>query len=128
MSKQDLDKAYQDYNEAWEHDAHLDFDKALEEHRKAEAPVKITFNGKDFELPPSMPLSVWTFVNRHGDKQGNITDDKAYEFIELVLGKRFLKELDKSSADVSFVMNKVIPSITNKWQGAKKKLKQKGKQ
>lgn len=119
--KKKLDDAYEEYKASWEHDAHLDFDQALAEHRQTLDPVQITFNGKTFTLPPSMPLSVWTYLQRHGDGEGNIPDDKAYEFVRLVLGQEFLEELDETGADLAFVMETVIPAVTRKWQAPKKK-------
>ena len=116
-----LDKALNDFEAAWESDAMIDFDAALEEHKREEKPVPVKFGGKEFDVPASMPMSVFMFHHRHVDKHGNLPDSKALQFIELVIGKEFVKVMERSDTTVDFVMNTVIPTIIKRWGFRKKK-------
>ena len=116
-----LEQALNEFEAAWESDATIDFDAALEEHKKEQEPVTVKFQGKEFTVPAAMPMSVFMFHHRHVDKSGNLPDTKALEFIELVMGREFVRLVEKSDVTVDFVMNKVIPSIIRRWGFRKKK-------
>jgi len=116
-----LNQAEDKYLEAWESDNSIDFDAALDEHKKGEEPVAVTFLGKTYEVPPAMPVSVWLYHERHVDKKGNLPDDKALEYIKKVIGKKFVDALEDSDVTVTFVMEKIIPAITRRWGVRKKK-------
>lgn len=125
-NKKKVEQAYQDFTEQESRELVLDLDEALEEHKKTEQPIQVKLFDKHYEVPPNLPVSVFFFYQRHVDKDGNIPEDKAFQYLELILGKDFCRDLEKSDVTVTFVMEKVVPMITEKW-GVDSKKKSNGK-
>jgi len=98
-----------------------DYDAALKEYETKNKPHLIKFAGEIFEIPREMPFKFATFYFRHcvkkvaGKTQMQVPEDKLYEFIELMFGKKFLYTLEKSDAGMNFVFQKIVPDIMKMW-------------
>ncbi|WP_245808823.1 hypothetical protein [Shouchella patagoniensis] len=98
-----------------------DYDDALAEELNEQKHQYVKFAGNLFEIPTEMPFQFATFYFRHcvqkvkGKTQMAVPEEKMYDFIELMLGKEFLKHLEQSNAGVNFVFKHVVPDIMKLW-------------
>ncbi|TPE66378.1 hypothetical protein [Halalkalibacterium halodurans] len=118
-----------------------DYDEAIAEHENGDKPKYVKFAGEYFEISKEMPFRFATFYFRHcvrkvkGKTQMEVPEDKMFEFIELMLGKKFLERLEQSDAGVHFVFKHIVPDIMSMWgydvksdkpSGGQKKTKTRG--
>ena len=105
-----------------EADLVTDYDDALREWREKNAPHKVKFKGRVFEVPRSIPFSFSMFYMRHCIKKVNgrtlfvIPEERQSEFIEKMFGEEFLAVLEQSDdVELQFVFSKLVPDIMSKW-------------
>lgn len=100
----------------------LDFDEALKE--ESAENLKIKLLGKYYDLPKDIPFNFSTFLLRYCYKKVrgklimSIPDDKLYTFLELMIGKDFVKDLENSNnrnVSINFIFQKVVPKIMEEW-------------
>ena len=100
----------------------LDFDQALKEENKQKIEIKLL--GRTYFLPKKMPFNFSTFFLRNCYKKikGQWTiimdDDKIMPFIELMFGKKFIENLEKSRDNrisLMFVYQNIVPKILDEW-------------
>jgi len=117
-----LDEKQEEITERQSNNLVLDFDQALREENKQKIEIKLL--GKTYFLPKKMPFNFSTFFLRFCYKKikGQWTvimdDDKIMPFIELMFGKRFIENLEKSRDNrisMMFVYEKIVPKILNEW-------------
>jgi len=132
-----LNEAQEEMTAEQEAELVADYDAALEEWMSKDKPKQIKFRGKLFTVPQKEPFAHALFVSRHTkfvfDKKQNrkvpqliIPDDKGEEYVRLILGNDFLREIEKSGADVNFVMQKIIPDIRKMWGSGQEKKEEQG--
>ena len=99
-----------------------DYDEALKEWKEKNAPYRVKFKGKIFDIPRNIPFNFSLFYLRYCIKKQDgktlfvIPDDKQSEFIELMFGPDFLAALEGSGdIDLNFVFEKLVPDIMDKW-------------
>lgn len=116
-----LDQKAQELQESQQEDLVADYDAALKEYETKNKPHLIKFSGEVFEIPNEMPFKFATFYFRHcvkkvaGKTQMQVPEDRLYEFIELMFGKRFLSVLETSDAGMNFVFRHIVPDIMKMW-------------
>jgi hypothetical protein len=119
-----LNKKQEEITERQSNNLVLDFDQALKEENKEK--IEINLLGKTYFLPKKMPFNFSTFFLRScygknkksGEWEVSMTDDKILPFIELMFGKRFIENLEKSRDNrisMMFVYEKIVPKILNEW-------------
>lgn len=109
-----IDEALEKEGQKQEEELLVDFDEAYEEYKRKEVPLVIKFMGETFEVPRKRPMNVMLFTARN-QKDGMLSDDKYYQMLEMVLGKRFIQKLEETDAPLDFVTEKVMNPITEKW-------------
>lgn len=109
-----LDRALEQGGKEQEQELLVDFDEAYEEYKKKETPLVVKFMGELFEVPRKRPTNVMLFTARN-QKDGMLPDDKYYEMLEMILGKRFIQRLEETNAPLDFVTETVMNPITEKW-------------
>lgn len=116
-----LDQKAKELQEVQQENLVADYDAALKEYETKNKPHLIKFSGEVFEMPNEMPFKFATFYFRHcvkkvaGKTQMEVPEDKLYEFIELMFGRRFLDVLEKSDAGMNFVFRRIVPDIMKMW-------------
>lgn len=114
-----LDNAIENEKALQEQELLIDFDAAIKE--KEEKPFNVKFMDSIYKIPSQMPFSFSMFFFRNcykkykGKEIIDVPEDKIDEFIELLLGKEFLKKAEKSNVSLMFIMDTVASKIMNKW-------------
>jgi hypothetical protein len=107
-----------------EKDLILDFDKALEEEKNSSSKIKIKLIGKYYDLPRDIPFNFSTFLLRNCYKRVGgktimfIPDDKVFQFLELMFGKNFIMDIEKSKnrdISITFIFDNIVPEIMKQW-------------
>lgn len=100
----------------------IDFDEALHEYETKNAPHKIKFKGKVYEIPFTMPFSFGMFYMRHCLVKRDsgvffeIPTDLMSTFIEKMFGQNFLNALDmEQDVEMNFIVGVMIPQIMELW-------------
>lgn len=96
----------------------IDFDQALKEHEKGSLPILVTLKGRRFKLPGNIPFSymLWYFnnVKENGGKL-KIDPNETPEYLLKIFGGEFMAFITKQNVSFDFVVNKMVPSIMEKW-------------
>lgn len=98
-----------------------DYDAALAEYRDKNRPFVVRFGGRNYELPRSMPFAFTMFYLRHclqrrgGRTVFEVPDDRLGEFLTLMFGRRFARDIETSGVEVNFVMSRIVPDIMGRW-------------
>lgn len=99
----------------------IDFDEALEEYRRQNKPLRVTFLGEQYELPRTTPANFAMFyiaycLQRDGDQwRFEVPEDKFREFLELMFGPRFSTRVAESDVEIGFVLRQIVPRILVAW-------------
>ena len=100
----------------------FDFDEALKEDSKQK--IEIRLLEKTYYLPQKMPFSFSTFFLRHCYRKINGKWTIAFEdkylmpFLELMFGRKFLDDLERSRDNrisMMFVYEQIVPKIMKEW-------------
>lgn len=102
----------------------IDFDAALAERVKRETPLRITFRGREFTVPRTLPAAFQLFFFRHctyrdtktGKVYTNVPEDRAYEFMRLMFGAEFV-EFVQEHPDVPFdlIFDTLSTRVLEEW-------------
>jgi hypothetical protein len=100
----------------------IDFDEALKEYESKNAPHKIKFKGKIFNIPFTMPFTFGMFymryclVKKEDGVYFEIPTDLMSEFIEKMFGQDFLDGLEmEKDVEMNFIIGVLIPKIMELW-------------
>jgi hypothetical protein len=112
-NEQFLNEKVQELKEQQESDLIIDFDAAIKEKKSQLKQYRVKFN--------EMPMSFGLFFFRHcynkksGKMNVDIPEEKMYEFIELMFGKKLVEEFSNSTVGMNLVFEKLSPQILKHW-------------
>jgi len=130
MSREILDKAYNDIKSQQQEELVIDFDAAVEAQKKKS--IKIKFRGEVYEIPPETPQWYMNIVNRklhevealktEGMTEGQlierleINDKQNEEIFRRLFGDEFVNEyLNENFVSVSVLNRELLNPILVKW-------------
>lgn len=102
----------------------IDFDAALQERARREAPLTIKFRGREFAVTRTLPAAFQLFFFRYCTKRDpktgkvytSVPEDRAYEFMRLMFGTEFV-EFVQEQPDVPFdmVFDTLATRVLEQW-------------